>query len=72
MSFQQPTHTITNQWGASQMRPGSATQVPQGAEGQTTLIDFQAGSLNVSMSVTTSDLVRRNKMQKERALFCVQ
>ena len=54
------------------MRPGSATQVPQGAEGQTTLIDFQAGSLNVSMSVTTSDLGLRNKMQKERALFCVQ
>lgn len=38
-----------------------------GAEGQTTLIDFSAGSLNVSVCVTTSDLGHRNKMQKERA-----
>lgn len=37
------------------------------AEGQTTLIDFWAESLNVSMCVTTSDLGHRNKMQKERA-----
>lgn len=39
----------------------------RGAEGQTTLIDFSAESLNVSMCVTTSDLGHRNKMQKERA-----
>lgn len=32
-----------------------------GAEGQTALIDFSAGSLNVSVCVTTSDLGRRKK-----------
>lgn len=34
----------------------------RGAEGQTTLIDFLAESLNVSVCVTTSDLGQRNKM----------
>lgn len=38
-----------------------------GAEGRTTLIDFSARSLNVSVYVTTSDLGHRNQMQKERA-----
>lgn len=32
-----------------------------GAEGQTALIDFSAGSLNVSVCMTTSDLGRRKK-----------